>query len=287
MSSVSVITLVHGRQLHLENLTRGLIQSQILPQELVIIHMNEDMTKSLPTTAFPQYRYQVHSTKTKIPLAAARNEGVHRAQYDLLIFLDVDCIPSPKLIGDYLLAKQQFDGLMMGEIQYLPKKALSDDWHLSELALKGVLHPKRPKITSDYKITERYELFWSLNFAITRQNFERIGGFDTQYQGYGAEDTDLAFTARQKGVPLALCAATCYHQHHPVYQPPLQHFRDIVANARRFYAKWGTWPMEGWLNEFDESGFIRWSKEGNTIKVLADPNPADIRSAYREAPAGF
>ncbi|WKN42186.1 glycosyltransferase family 2 protein [Tunicatimonas pelagia] len=287
MNSVSVITLVHGRKQHLGNLIIGLHQSDILPQELVIIHMNEESTYPLPATSFPQYRYQVNSTDTKIPLAAARNEGVNQAQHNFLVFLDVDCIPSPTLIGNYLKAKQQFDGLIMGEIRYLPKGALPARWQTSELAQWGVPHPNRPSISSAVEPTERYELFWSLNFAITRQNFEKIGGFDTQYQGYGAEDTDLAFTARQRNIPFALGSATCYHQHHPVYQPPLQHFQDIVVNARRFYEKWQTWPMEGWLQKFTERKLIQWEARGSTIEILREPNSDEIQAAYHEAPAGF
>ncbi len=287
MNSVSVITLVHGRKSHLENLVIGLNQSTTPPQELVIVHMNERSEYSLPSTSFPQHRYQVNSSDTKIPLAKARNEGVRQAKYDFFVFLDVDCIPSPTLVADYLRATQQFNGLIMGEIRYLPKHTLPTSWQTSELEQWGVPHPSRPVVNKLVEPTNQYELFWSLNFAITRKNFEAIGGFDTQYQGYGAEDTDLAFTARHKNISFALCSATCYHQHHAVYRPPLQHFRDIVANALRFYEKWQTWPMEGWLQEFVNRGLIQWSEEEATIKIVRDPNSTEIKAAYQETPAGF
>ena len=75
--------------------------------------------------------------------------------------------------------------------------------------------------------------------------------------GYGGEDTDLGFTARQKGIDIwSIPGATAYHQHHETHDPPVQHLADIVANARCFRAKWGVWPMRGWLRAFADDGLI-------------------------------
>ncbi|WP_238550588.1 hypothetical protein [Blastomonas sp. AAP53] len=48
-----------------------------------------------------------------------------------------------------------------------------------------------------------------------------------------------------------------FHQHHDCQDPPLQHFDDIVRNAPIFHARWGFWPMEGWLRAFEAMGLIR------------------------------
>ena len=60
--------------------------------------------------------------------------------------------------------------------------------------------------------TEDFGAFWSLCFAITRQQFEALGGFDTAYVGYGAEDTDFAFRASACGTPFYLTGELVYHQ---------------------------------------------------------------------------
>src|SRR5690606_10024244 len=100
---------------------------------------------------------------------------------------------------------------------------------------------------------------WSLNFAIERDTWTMLGGFDQAYEGYGGEDTDIAFEARRRAVPAWFVpGAEAFHQHHVVNDPPIDHLQDIVANARRFHQKWGVWPMTGWLASFAENGLIEW-----------------------------
>lgn len=287
MISTSVITLVHGRQKHLKNMILGLCESSQRPSELVIVHMNERGDYTLPETPFPIHRISITSLETKIPLAAARNRGAQEAQGDLLIFLDVDCIPETTLIENYRRAQSAFNGLIMGDIRYLPLGVRSENWSFDELRSASIPHPNRPTVNAVVEPTGRYELFWSLTFAITRQGFEKIGGFDTRYQGYGAEDTDFAFVARKQAVPFALSCALCYHQHHAVYRPPLQHFQDIITNARQFYAKWDRWVMESWLKEFADRGYITWNAKESNLEIIRAPTPGEIQAAYHEAPAGF
>ena len=282
---ISVLTIVHQRAAHLSNLIRGLNQSTRLPDELVIIHMNEAATDELPPTPYPTQRVSLQSLATKIPLAQARNRAVSVATGKRLIFLDVDCIPDRELVAQYEQA--DFQGLLMGDIRYLPAGATKPDWTLEELAEVAEPHPRRPVVRQLVQPESRYELFWTLNFSLLRSTYEQLGGLDEAYQGYGAEDTDFAFAARQQKVPFALSSARAYHQHHAVYRPPLQHFNDIVVNARRFYEKWQHWPMDGWLEKFREMGLIGWDKGKKDIQVLRLPTESEVTQARYDAPAGF
>ena len=300
----SVLTLVHGRPSHLTNLVIGLSQSDRWPDELVIVYMNERKAYPLPEVPFPVRTHHIWSDATTIPLAAARNQAVALAQHEWLIFLDVDCIPVPDLLTVYQQQLASFPGLLMGDIRYLPAgipvagipEAMSEEsalsiqhtlWNIDTLRARGVKHPRRPDITQSCQPTGSYELFWSLNFALSRSCFHRIGGFDTAYQGYGAEDTDFAFTARKRQIPFALVPALAFHQHHPTYQPPLQHFDDIIVNAQRFYHKWNVWPMEGWLHAFAHMGLIAWHSQASHIEVVRSPTRSEIAQARHQAPAGF
>jgi GT2 family glycosyltransferase len=135
-------------------------------------------------------------------------------------------------------------------------------------------------------VTDAVELFWSLSFAVLRRTFlERIGGFDEGFTGYGGEDTDLAFSARAAGVPLAwVPEAIAYHQDHEHHDPPLHHLRDIAVNARRFRERWDVWPMEGWLCAFVDAGLVRW--DGRDLEVLRDPTPAELARTRRRTYPG-
>ncbi len=288
MIEASVLTIVKGRRPHLENQLRGLEKSTAPPKEWVIIGMDED-PPHFESAHFPIRRGRVNSSgQGEIPLALARNRAASLASNPLLIFLDVDCIPSPGLLKTFSHVMSRASQIWMGTIGYLPRDAASGDWTFDGLAQQAIEHPLLPKLDgADCLPSNRYELFWSLNFAIPAELFGRIGGFDENYAGYGAEDTDFAFMAREQGIGFGFAAARAYHQHHAVCKPPLNHFRSILINAERFRQKWGLWPMEKWLRQFDELGLIDFNVDSDELAILRDPTESQIREATVNTPAGF
>lgn len=273
--SATVITLNKGRDAHLARLLEGLARGAP-PACCIVVEIGD--AAPLPTLPFPVER--VPFPHAGLPLAAARNAGRRAARTDTLIFLDVDCIPSAGLVAGLSQAVDAQDGLICCEIGYLPAGGVADGWHEADLDRLGHPHPVRAFPPAGTVTTAPQPgLFWSLAFAVRAATYDRIGGFDESFSGYGAEDTDLAFRAAAAGVPiLFLGGPRAYHQHHPGYDPPLQHFRDIVANAGRFHARHGIWPMDGWLDGFARLGLIAadWRKG---IVVRRDPTPDEMAAA--------
>ena len=267
---VSVLTLVRGRSRHLANVIRGLENNSRLPDELVIVHMNED---ALPQQSahFPIRVETIRDPAALLPLAAARNHAAMSASGDALVFLDVDCIPAPALLDRYhkaLLAHPE--ALHQGEVRYLPEDAKID--FSAPLQADALPHPLHAEYVNGQRVP--YPLFWSLSFACTRATFMRIGRFDERYRGYGAEDTDFAFRAREADIPLYRSDALAFHQYHPSYSPPLNHFDSIIDNARVFKNRWGHWPMEGWLQAFAQRGLV--TMTDNVLVVLRSPTADEI-----------
>lgn len=185
--------------------------------------------------------------------AAAMEEGA-----ELLVFLDVDCLPGSELIERYTdAAAAHPDALLAGPVTYLASVQRPD---VADLPFVTRPHRARPALPAgETRMAEpgEHDLFWSLSFAITPATWERLGGFHDAYEGYGAEDTDLAWTARTRGVPLVWTGgADAYHQWHPVSSPPWQHLDDILRNGAAFHRRWGVWPMAGWLEAFAAAGAI-------------------------------
>jgi GT2 family glycosyltransferase len=274
--SVAVITLNKGRRTHLRRLLEGLGRGA-LPDACIIVEMGGD-DAPLPALPFPVER--VPFAHAGLPLAAARNAGRRAAEAETLIFLDVDCIPSAGLVAGLSWAVAAHDGLVCCEIGYLPGGAVTDGWQEADLDRVGHPHPVRTFPPPGTVVpSPQPGLFWSLAFGVRAATYDRLGGFDETFSGYGAEDTDLAFRADRAGIPvLFLGGPKAYHQHHPGYDPPLQHFRDIVANAARFHDRHGLWPMDGWLDGFARLGLITadW-RDG--IEVLRDPTPEEMAAA--------
>jgi GT2 family glycosyltransferase len=121
-------------------------------------------------------------------------------------------------------------------------------------------------------------MFWSLCFGISNTDYARIGRFDEKFIGYGGEDTDFAFKARNKKIPFYICDATVFHQPHTLHEPPLQHFVAIVMNANYFFRKWKKWPMGNYLRQFAELNLIEWHPDSKLITILRFPNEAEVVS---------
>ncbi len=281
---MNVITLVHGRARQLANLVAGLERSSLPAAALWVVWMNE-APAALHSAHFPIHALRVDGKDGALPLARARNAIRGRGDAQPWVFLDVDCIPAPTLLDGYRQAlAAQPQALHLGEVRYLPPHANRVGWTARSLHAASVAHPLSV-LRSGAGQSLPHQLFWSLNFACRGEVFERIGGFDEGYLGYGGEDTDFAFRARENAVELLCADALAYHQYHPTYHPPLNHFNAIIANARRFRERWGEWPMGDWLKGFAERGLIDW--QGDALEVLRQPGAAEIAACFNEARTGF
>ncbi len=274
MSDISVITIVRNRLRHLARLIEGLISSTAPPRELVVVDMSDEPVM-LPALPFPARRMAFKPDQ--LALAAARNKGAHAAGGQRLLFLDVDCIPRHNLVAATDRELIAADVLICPEVRYLAPGAahLTDEAALDKAS---VPHPVRTFPQTGTRVEHNAGLFWSLTFGIRRTRFDALGGFDVSYDGYGAEDTDFGFRAKAAGLPLLFLGGTgSFHQHHGVISPPLQHLADIVRNANRFHARWGVWPMDGWLNEFAALGLVAFGD--GELRHLRDPTAAEIKAA--------
>jgi len=278
----SVLTLVRGRADRLHALMRGLARQTARPRELVIAWMQPEPAADLPDPGCPVRHVVVPGEP--MPLAAARNRAAQAAAGDLLIFLDVDCIPSSGLVEAYARAARETEGLFLGEVLYLASGANAlpslDDAILARL---GRAHPARPPVpeTGLRREPDAGQL-WGLSFALPAQAWRSVGGMDEAYLGYGGEETDLAARLAATGLPTYwVGGARAYHQHHPVHVPPLQHFDSILANAVRFRERHGRWCMTYWLGQFREAGLIAWDGDTPDLRVLRRPSAPEIAAALR------
>ena len=268
---VGLATIQRGRAVHLARQARGVAGQAERPERYVVVSMDGES----PHVDGAQVVHRPVPDGEPLPLSAVRNAAIDAlADLDLVVLLDVDCIPGPDLVARYRAAAAgpAGTGLLTGPVGRLgplddARSAPSDD----ELRAARARAPawSVPFVGSP-RAEPRVELFWSLSFAVRPAVHARIGGFDTGYEGYGAEDTDYAFRARAAGVTLfRVGGAWAYHQHHPVSTPPREHLTDIVRNARRFRERWGRWPMEGWLEAFAHEGLVRWDPAGELLELAA------------------
>jgi GT2 family glycosyltransferase len=268
--TLTVITIASGRTRHLRAHLAALRQSSIRPDEHVVVSIADPDVKTVvqQERSSAQVLEISRDPRNRLPLARARNVGATHALdrgADTLVFLDVDCLASPRLLERYRDAADASRSpmLLCGPVTYLPSPvdgAAATDC----LALLNNPHHARPA-PPDTAVLDAvdYDLFWSLSFALCASTWRSLPGFCEEYAGYGGEDTDFAWTARHRGVGLRwVGGADAYHQFHPVTNPPVEHLEDILDNAQVFYQRWRRWPMEGWLHAFESAGLVEYVSDG-------------------------
>gem|GEM_PF-509516 len=211
-----------------------------------------------------------HGPSGRFRLAAARNAALDAAAdtgAELLLALDVDCVPGAGLAGE--LGAVPEGAVALGAVTYLP--AAAGEPEPSALAGLTDPHPARefpPTGHTRWCATEDYErYFWSLCFALRPGTWRTLrargDGFDEGYVGYGAEDTDFGRRLAAADVPLLLVGgAHAYHRHHPPTRLRPEVLDDLLRNGERYARRWGRWPMEGWFRELEQQGRVRRTDSG-------------------------
>ena len=271
----AVITTVRGRGSHLRRQLQGLARSTRQPDMHIVVALGDPHVAEIVADEDSSASVVDLEVAVPLPIAYGRNQGAAaalRKAAELLVFLDVDCIPDTELVGRYHDTAGQpryADTLLCGPVTYLPPPG-PRGYRLDGLRAQVDPHPARPHPSDDQVLrTTDYALFWSLSFAVAASTWTKIGGFCEQYRGYSGEDTDFAQSAAAQEVSMHwVGGAHAFHQFHPTADPPVQHVDDIVRNARIFHQRWGWWPMQGWLAGFEEAGAITRDAAGRPCTVV-------------------
>jgi len=264
----AVITLAAGRHRHLALQQAGLAAGSRSPDQYVVIAMGDPGLGAVLAGRRPAATVvDCPVVDGNLPLARARNLGAaHALEHgaDLLVFLDVDCVPGAELLARYTQVARDpahRGSLLCGTVAHLPPPGRAG-YRLGDLPALAGPHPARPApAPGETRAGTDHTLFWSLSFALTAATWHAVGGFCEEYEGYGGEDTDYGQRARAAGVGLTwVGGAPAFHQYHPVSSPPVDQLPDILRNARIFHRRWGWWPMTGWLDAFADRGLIHWDR---------------------------
>ena len=145
-----------------------------------------------------------------------RNLGVSKAKGEYLIFLDGDCVPRPSFIachrrlaqknflvaGNRILLKEDFTQFVVEKQE--PIYAYSFLKWVSVYLKHGInrLHPLivLPYFQNLRNLKKKWKKARSCNFALFKDDFVKVDGFDSDFKGWGYEDSDLAIRLIHAGV---------------------------------------------------------------------------------------
>ncbi len=158
--------------------------------------------------------------------AAARNRGSAGADEEILLFLDDDMRVGPGLAAAHLDAHARRPGsLVIGPIPVHPDSPPS---FLTEGLARWAA--RRDAALSAPGAVLGFEEVLTGNLSVSREIFERLGGFDPRFTADGAfgdEDLEFGWRAVQAGIPLVFEPRAVAAQ---VFD---KRFRAVAADIRR------------------------------------------------------
>jgi glycosyltransferase involved in cell wall biosynthesis len=234
--TVSVVVTTYNRPPALRRVLDALAAQDTRDFEIVIADDGSgDATREAITAwaaTAPVPVTHVWHPDTGFRVAAIRNRGLAVARAPYVIFLDGDCVPPTWFVtahralaepgwflaGNRLLLSARFTARVEAQQRPIHRDGTAT-WFARRLV--GHINRVLPLLRRpDGEWRKRAAHAWarpkSCNLSGWRADFERVNGYDEQYEGWGREDSDLVIRLMHAGVmqKSARFAAPVFHLWH-------------------------------------------------------------------------
>ena len=217
----------------------------------------------------------------------SRNDGARATTAPYLLFIDGDCVLPPDHVAIHL-SQRKPGRAMLGDCQRADEPlsaTLSEEGAGAGEFLQWKLNAERRRLDRIHLKNQLYTLFRhsskpklvANNVGIWRTDFERVNGFDENFQNWGCEDDDIGRRLRRAGVRLEsiLAHTRLVHLWHPREASTTPRWRD-GANVGYFLR-----PV--WLTRC-RNGLTRRSSADLTISIAGTPaQPEQLDALWRQA----
>ncbi|MGV3524745.1 MAG: glycosyltransferase family 2 protein [Candidatus Sericytochromatia bacterium] len=192
-----IITTSPGREAHLQACLQ-MLRHQTRPAEQIWVVDDGSLGGAAVCQHFARVLPVRHLWRPNdCRVALSRNLGVEVAAEGLLVLIDSDMLLNPQALAAYASYFEVFpDQALYGYFGYL-FEAVSPSLWLPEREVMWCdrrferFSPEGLEPAANM-IRYPHEWAWSGNFALMRQTWERVGGFDAGFCGWGGEDLDFA-----------------------------------------------------------------------------------------------
>lgn len=230
---LALLVSTYHKPWHLERVLRSILRQTVSPGCFEVIVTDDgstDSTEAIASRFAAAARFPVTLTTHRregFELSRSRNEGVLASTADYLLFLDGDCVIPRDHLRMHLKRRREgvvvtgycarlnressaridLDAIDTGDYEKQVTAALRRDLarrHRKACFYNLIGHPEKPTLAGN-------------NIGIWRSDFERLNGFDENFNGWGGEDTDLGYRVRRLGrrIESILDATHTCHLWHP------------------------------------------------------------------------
>lgn len=231
-------------RLVLESLARQRFKE---PYEVLVCDSNStDGTKEMVESLSVNYSLR-YLCKENNGRSGARNLGIKEAQGEYILFTDADIIAHEDLITEHIKAHEQFKcHYKSAKVSYTA--VVGCEIRVKDLAELQHLHShpdKRHEIHAPHRKILPWYFFLTGNASVSRNVFEKTGGFDESFQGYGMEDLELGYRISKAGIPIVYNRkAINYHLHPVTLEERFKLKRQSGISLVYFYKKHKDWRIK-------------------------------------------
>ncbi len=245
--AISVVIPTYNRVERLKSVLDGLTKQTLDRSEFEVIVVSDgctdatdDFLRSGPTLAVR------HIEQENSGPAAARNHGLRLSVGRLVLFIDDDVVPSPRLLKTHLEAH----GDSTSTVVIGPMLNAADFAYSPWVAWEQSMLYKQYAAMRDNRYPPTFRQFYTGNASAPRDLLVAAGGFDTTFRR--AEDVELAYRLSELGATFVFDeSAEAFHYAVRSYESWLATSSAYGANDIAFARDHGqTWLIPKMIDEF-------------------------------------
>ncbi len=193
MNGVSIVIATKGRLKLLENLLRSIaVTRDNFQGDTEIILVDDSSEEEVRIIDSLCKTYDAKRVYFSPSVAGKRNYGAKQAKYDIVLFLDSDCIATPHLIEEHVAGySDEKVGGVAGPLEFTGE----ENWFWKAVNASPFLICFKMPYWGPVSL-------WATtaNFSVRKSAFEQINGFDESFPNKpGGEDVDLGLRLTKNG----------------------------------------------------------------------------------------
>jgi len=200
--SLALIVNTYNAPDRLEGVLRWLASGARWPDELVIAddgsttqtaRLLDDWSQRLPCPLIHAWQEDRGYRRARI-----LNQAIAKSQAGYLVFIDGDCLPFRRFVADHLQLAETgtfVQGRRCFVPEHLVEKLLAGETSIGRLAAAGKLHNNLKALRLPHAVVKRNRDLHGVlgcNLGVWREDLVTVNGFDEAFEGWGAEDSELA-----------------------------------------------------------------------------------------------
>lgn len=200
----AIVMTSPGREANLVACLRMLQQQSLQPLEVLVADDGSARGQQMAAVFEKSLNLRYFWRPNDCCVARSRNIGAAAARAEWLVFLDSDMLLHPEALAAYATVLRDFPRqVFFGYFGNL-RTALSPSLFLPERQVmwcdrRFETYAPEGLIPAYNMARFPHEWAWSGHFALRRQIYEQVQGFDERFVGWGDEDLDFAFRLIQAG----------------------------------------------------------------------------------------